>query len=203
MIPLKLESSTVTDRIRLHYIEGRPLNEEDERIRLRLDAAHSLKLADFESDKNAAAILMRKFGISQTQAYRDLLNAKNIFGNVQQATKEAIRVMITEWATIAMKMAHQAKDLKNMNKAMENIIRANNLDKDDVDIPDASKIQPPVQLLQVNFNFIDSPMFKLIDKTTQKAILLQYDLFMEQVKLSPMADFTDMWKIDESVREES
>ena len=203
MIPLKLESSTVTDRIRLHYIEGKTLNAEDEKIRLRLDAAHSLKLADFESDKNAAAILMRKFGISQTQAYRDLLNAKNIFGNVQQATKEAIRVMITEWATIAMKMAHQAKDLKNMNKAMENIIRANNLDKDDVDIPDASKIQPPVQLLQVNFNFIDSPMFKLIDKTTQKAILLQYDLFMEQVKLSPMADFTDMWKIDESAREES
>ncbi len=203
MIPLKLESSTVTDRIRLYYIEGTQLNDEDEKIRIRLDAAHSLKLADFETDKNAASILMRKFCISQRQAYRDLLNSKNIFGNVQQATKEAIRYMITEWATIAMKMAHQAKDLKNMNKAMENIIRANNLDKDDVDIPDASKIQPPVQLLQVNFNFIDSPMFKLIDKTTQKAILLQYDLFMEQVKLSPMADFTDVWKIDESAREES
>ena len=202
MIPLKLETSTVADRIRLYYIEGRPLNEEDEKIRIRLDAAHTLKLHDFETDRSTASILMKKFGISQTQAYRDLLNAKNIFGNVQQASKEAIRYMITEWATVMMKMAHQAKDLKAMHKAMENITRTNNLDKEDVDVPDASKIQPPIQLLQVNFNFIDSPMFKLIDKTTQKAILLQYDLFMEQVKLSPMADFTDVWKIDESIREE-
>ena len=203
MIPLKLESSTAIDRIRLHYLEGRPLNAEDEEMRIRLDAAHSLKLADFETDKNAVSILMKKFGVSPATAYRDLLSAKNLFGDVRQAKKEAIRYMITEWATIIMKMAYQAKDLKNMNKAMENVIRANNLDKDDVDVPDASKIQPPVQLLQVNFNFIDSPMFKLIDKTTQKAILLQYDLFMEQVKLSPMADFTDVWKIDESAREES
>jgi hypothetical protein len=97
-------------------------------------------------------------------------------------------------------MSHKTKNLKSMEKAVERITRANNLDKEDQDIPDASKIQPPVQLLQVNFNFINSPMFKLVDETTQKAMLEQYDLFMQQVKLSPMADYTDVWKIDESVR---
>ena len=87
-----------------------------------------------------------------------------------------------------------------MEKSIEKITRANNLDKEDMDLPDASKIQPPVQLLQVNFNFINSPMFKLIDSATQKAMLEQYDLFMEQVKLSPMAQYTDVWQIDDSVR---
>lgn len=200
MTTFKLESSTAQDRIRLHFIEGTALNAEDSRIKDRLETAHSLMLDDFETDKNSAAIIMRKFNVTKQQAYRDIFNAKNLFGNVRQANKEGLRYMLTQWSIIIFKMAHQAKDLKAMEKAVEKITRANNLDKEDQDIPDASKIQPPVQLLQVNFNFINSPMFKLIDDATQKAILLQYDLFMEQVKLSPMADFTDIWKIDENVR---
>jgi hypothetical protein len=97
-------------------------------------------------------------------------------------------------------MGKMNNDPKTMASALDLLIKANNLDKHDLDIPDASKIQPPVQLLSVNFSFINSPMFQLIDETAQKAMLKQYDEFMLQVKISPMADYLDVWTINDSAR---
>ncbi|MCX6305514.1 MAG: hypothetical protein NT040_11150 [Bacteroidetes bacterium] len=196
----QLPTSTAEERIRLHYISDLELGEEDLRIKDRLETAHSMMLDEFETERHIAVTLMRRFDISKTTAYKDIMTTRYIFGDLRRAHKEHTRYMMTQWATEVFKMAHKSKDLRAMEKAIERITRANNLDKEDQDVPDASKIQPPVQLLQVNFNFINSPMFKLIDDATQKAMLEQYDLFMEQVLLSPMAEYTDMWKIDESVR---
>ena len=200
MKALELKTSTAEERIRLHFLGKIELNAEDTLIKDRMETAHSMMLDNFESDKNIVSYLMTRFGISKTAAYRDLFNAKNLFGDIRRHNKEHLRYLVTEWAILVFKMSHETKDLKSMEKSIEKITRANNLDKEDMDLPDASKIQPPVQLLQVNFNFINSPMFKLIDSATQKAMLEQYDLFMEQVKLSPMAQYTDVWQIDDSVR---
>jgi hypothetical protein len=196
----KLTENTLRERIRLYYVENLQLSKEDLRIKDRLEAAHALILDEFETDKNAVAFMMKRFSISQAQAYNDITMAKNIFGDVRSSNKSGIRYMVTQWATECIKKAVSIHDLDAMAKFMDVIIKANSLDKDDADIPDMSKIQPPVQLLSVNFSFINSPWFKLIDDAAQKAILQQYDEFMTHVKISPMAEYTDIWKIDESVR---
>jgi hypothetical protein len=43
-------------------------------------------------------------------------------------------------------------------------------------------------------------MFKKVDQAMQVALLNLYDEFMLQVKLTPLAEYTDLWEIDDSVR---
>ena len=198
MKTFKISGSSLPERMRLHYIDGLELSEEDTRIKSRLEAAHALILDDHETDRNAVSLLMKRFDISQATAYVDLVMAKNLFGNIRSSTKEGLRYLVTQWAIELFQMAKATKNLKAMDKALERITRANNLDKDDQDIPDASKIQPPVQLLSLNFNFINSPRFKLIDLSAQKAMLKLYDEFMEQVTLSPLGEYSDVFKLDDS-----
>jgi hypothetical protein len=200
MNSFQLPESNAMERIRLHYTEDRELSESDMKIKDRWETAHSLLISDSENKTNSAKILSKKFGITITCAYNDIRNAQNLFGNVHTASKQAMRHMISEWCIDLHRMAKTIKNFKSVEKAIERFTKANNLDKEDQDIIDAAKIQPPVQLLSVNFNFINSPMFKLIDESAQKALLQLYDEFMAQVKLSPLADYTDMFKIDDSVR---
>jgi hypothetical protein len=200
MKTLEQSTSTAPDRIRLHYVSDLALNEEDTNIKKRYETAHALMLDEFETDKAIVSILVKRFDISVPQAYRDLLAAKNLYGGLRQQSKESMRYMVSQWAILIFKKSERTNNIKGMEKALEKITRANNLDKDDQDIPDASKIQPPVQLLQINFSFINSPFFKLIDEATKKAIFLLYDEFMSKVELSQLADYTDIWKVDETQR---
>jgi hypothetical protein len=68
-------------------------------------------------------------------------------------------------------MAKLKKDLRGMEKALERITKAYNLDKEDLSLPDPSKFQPPVQLLTINYNFINSPSFQMIDLKAQEKLL--------------------------------
>lgn len=74
------------------------------------------------------------------------------------------------------------------------------LEEREISYADAAKIQPPVQLLTMNIDYINSPRFKLIDDTAQKARLQLYDEFNAQVIISPLAEYADVWKINDSVR---
>jgi hypothetical protein len=196
----QLPENTLMERLRAFYIEGREISDFDKKIKERWEAAHSLILSS-ENDRNAAKIISKRFDITVETAYQDIRNSTNLFGDVRRASKEGLRHIVTQWATDLHRKAVASNNFKAAEKAMERITKVNNLDKEDQDIPDPSKIQPPVQLLSVNFTFINTPMFKLIDETAQKAILQLYDEFMEQVKISPLAEYTDMFKIDDSARQ--
>ena len=188
------------ERIRLHYRENYELSETDKQTMARWETAHALILSATETDRNMVNTLMKRFDISMRTAYNDIKNALILFGDLRASSKEAMRYLVTQWSLELYVMGKQTKNLNVMEKALERLTKANNLDKEDQDIPDASKIQPPVQLLSVNFNFINSPRFKLIDESAQLSILKLYDEFMLQVQSSPLAEYTDVFKIDDSVR---
>ncbi|MDP1622140.1 MAG: hypothetical protein Q8M08_07345 [Bacteroidales bacterium] len=196
----KLQENTLLERIRLHYLEDYEISKADADILARWEAAHALVLDSSDTDQNIVKILMKRFDISNVCAYNDIRNSKNFFGDVRSSNKQGIRYIVTQWAIDLFRMAKHAKDLIGMAKAMERITKANNLDIDDMNIPDVTKIQPPVQLLSLNFDFINSPRFKLIDDAAQKALLQLYEEFMAQVMISPLAEYADVWKINDSVR---
>jgi hypothetical protein len=198
----KLQESTLIERIRLHYLEDYDISKSDADILARWEAAHALVLESSDTDQNIVKIMMKRFNISNVCAYNDIRNSKNFFGDVRSSNKQGIRYIVTQWAIDLFRMAKQAKDFFGMVKALERITKANNLENDDQNIPDASKIQPPVQLLTMNFDFINSPRFKLIDDAAQKALLQLYDEFMAQVMITPLAEYADVWKINDSVRPE-
>ena len=197
----KMPDETVEQRIILYYADDYVLTKEDLLIKERIDTAHTLRHKEYSTDSLVVSTLVKRYGITSRQAYRDVAMSKRIYGHVSKEDKDELRHLINEWSFKLFEMSIKSKNLKGMEKAIERITKANILDKEDIDLPDASKIQPPVQLLSVNFNFINSPMFKKVDEAMQKALLKLYDEFMEQVKLTPLADYTDLWKIDDSVRQ--
>ena len=114
--------------------------------------------------------LMKQYGICESQAYRDIRNSRRLFGDVRTYTKEAMRYHVTQWAIELLKLAKIKKDLRGMEKALERITKAYNLDKEDLDLPDPARFQPPIQLLTINYNFINSPSFKMIDAKAQEKL---------------------------------
>jgi len=195
MIPNLITPNTSTDRIRAHYIDGAELCESDKKIKERLQTAHSLRENEMNNRSVIVSILMKRFDISQAQAYEDIRNATFLFGKVTPLDKEGLRSMMTEWSIDLLRMAKQTKNLKAYEKALERLTKVNNLDKEDAEMPDMTKIQPPIQLITVAFDFIGSKYFSKIDTTTQKKILEMYQNFMKQLKLSPLAEYSDMFQI--------
>jgi hypothetical protein len=191
MSEYKLTADTTMEKIRKYYLEGADLSPHQEKIRVRLEAAHALILDDHNTDKQAADIMSERFNIHFTQAYKDIANAKNLFGDLRKANKEGLRYMVTQWAVELFQMAKTAKDLKGMEKALERITKANNLDSEDQDIPDPSKIQPPVQLLSIDFNFINSSFFDKIDPKAQEELRKLNDAIQAIIARSPVKNYLD------------
>lgn len=188
-----LASATLLEKIRRYYLEDDVrLSDREEEIRRRWSAAFTAMVSDHENDREVVSMLCRSFKISENQAYRDIANARFLFGDIRRSTKEALRYMVTEWAKELFRMAREKKDFRAMEKAIERITRANNLDTEDADIPDPSKIQPPVQLLAISFNFIGSPFFEKCDDRTKEALLKLDTQIRSLIEKSPVKDYLDM-----------
>jgi len=165
-------SDSTFDRISQYYrSENTKLSPEDEAIRIRWSTCFMQLNDDMNTDRDVVILLMKQFGISDGQAYRDIRNCRRLFGDVRTYTKEAMRYHVTQWAIELLKLAKVKKDLRGMEKALERITKAYNLDKEDLDLPDPSRFQPPVQLLTINYNFINSPSFRMIDAKAQEKLL--------------------------------
>ena len=197
----KLENDTAMDRIRMHYLSGYELSAHDEEVKRRWHAAFTFGLEHKGSDKEVASMLIKTFNISESQAYRDIYNAINLFGDVRKSTKEGLRYIVTQWAIEVFKMAVVKKDFKGMEKALTCITKTNNLDKEDQDLPDPSKIQPPVQMLSLSINFVNSPYFKLIDDKAQKEILAVVERIQLVIDQSPVKNYLDMLMADVAAAE--
>ena len=194
-----LAADTLFDRIRQYYLSGKELSSEDDEIRKRWAAAFAFLLEDKGSDRECCIRHMRQFGVSEAQAYRDIRHAKLLFGDVRRSEKEALRYMVTQWAIELYRMAQLRKDFKGMEKALERITKANNLDKEDQDLPDPSKVQPPVQLLQLSFNFIRSEYFHLIDEKAREEILRVVAQVEELISRSTVKEYLDIYQPVEPV----
>ena len=192
-----LPDDTLFQRIRRFYLSDAELSPTDDKVRIRWSAAFSILLDLKGSDRDCANAMIKQFKISESQAYVDIANAKRLFGDVRKSEKEALRYMVTQWAIELYRMAQSKKDFRGMEKALERITKANNLDKEDQDIPDPSKVQPPIQLLQLSFNFVKSQYFHLIDQKAQDEILRVVDKVQQIIDKSTVKDYLDLYQVSE------
>lgn len=198
-----LAAESTFDKIRAYYLEDDvKLSAKEEEIRRRWSAAFAAMVNDHESDKTIVAMLVKQFGICENLGYRDLTNAKHLFGDVRKSDKEALRYMVTEWSKELFRLAREKKDFKGMEKALERITKANNLDKEDQDLPDPSKIQPPVQLLSITYNFINSPFFEQCDQKVKDGLLALDAQIKALLERSPMKDYLDLFQISDTEYEQ-
>jgi hypothetical protein len=194
---------TTLERIRSYYLKGDvELSEHDQRLRERWEAAHSMLINQNSVVREVVKMLMKVYSISDVQAYRDVYNCTRCFGPVGGMDRQALRNMVTQWAIEDYRKARVKNDFRAMDKFLERITRANNLDKEDMELPDPSKIQPPVQLLSINYSFLNTEFFKLIDPRAQKALLELNEKVMALIDASPIAEYKDMLLADETTFED-
>jgi len=85
------------------------------------------------SDVTLRDNLMLQFGISQSQAYRDISNLKIILPNIRNAGKEWIRYVVNEELKNAIKAAKDAGKLKERIMAISALAKFNRLDQEDTE----------------------------------------------------------------------
>ena len=202
----ELISPSTFERIHSFYFkEGKDaqLSPQDEIIRQRWVTAMT-QLHDLNrKEHDVVQLLMKTYGICESQAYRDIRNARNLFGEVRGYTKDAFRFHVTAWACELYAMAKTKKDFRGMEKALERITKAMNLDKEDQNLPDPSKFQPPVQLLSINYNFINTPYFKMIDQKAQEKLLLLHERILAMAEELAVTDYFNMLISENPATEET
>ena len=199
----KLASDTMLEKIKLYYLsENTPLSEHDEKVRCRWLAAYSMLINQKGVEREVVMMLMKTHDISEAQAYRDILNCTRCFGPVRGIDRQALRNMVTQWAIEYLRKAEVKNDFKALEKFLGMITKANNLDKEDMELPDPSKIQPPVQLLSINYSFLNTEYFKLIDPKAQKALLALNEKVMALIDSSPIAEYKDILLADDTPYED-
>jgi hypothetical protein len=186
-------SETTLERIRLYYLnENAELSVHDQELRERWEAAHSMLINQNSVIREVVKMLMKRYEISDVQAYRDVYNCTRCFGPVRGMDRQSLRNMVTQWAIEDYRKANAMNNFRAKDKALERITKANNLDKEDTELPDPSKIQPPVQLLTINYNFLNSEYFKLIDAKAQAALLNLHEKVVALIDASPIAEYKDI-----------
>jgi len=188
-----LGSEKTLERITQYYMSDKTkLSRRDNHIRVRWETAYSMLINQNGVELDVVRMLMKFYSISKMQAYRDVYNCTRCFGLVGGMDRQFIRHMVTQWAMESLQQAELMNDFDAIDRFLNIIIKANNLDKEDIDIPDPSKIQPPVQLLSIDYSFLKSEYFKLIDPKAQKALLNLHEQVVALIDASPIAHYKEI-----------
>ncbi|SDT15619.1 hypothetical protein SAMN05192545_2895 [Maribacter dokdonensis] len=99
-------------------------------LKTRWEAAFSL-LLNFHSREQAVKVLREQFGYNLATAYRDINKALSLFGDITKSRKEGWRYIIFEYNQKLFQMATKDRDLKEMGKCLDRMIRLADLDKEE------------------------------------------------------------------------
>lgn len=137
-----LKKDSTFDRIFAWYIDPKrySLSEKDEEIQKRWSAAWSL-LMNYHSLEQAVAVHMEEFSLSRAQAYRDLKQAVNLFGNVTKTEKEGRRYVLYEYSMKVFQLALKKGDLETAGKMIERMSKLMRLDADDTELVNPEKLE--------------------------------------------------------------
>ncbi len=130
-----LVEGTTIDRIWAWYVFGEDkirLTDTEINIKQRLNETFTL-LCNYHSPEQARPLVCQKFGISDAQYYRDVQNAKRLFGEVTKTSKDAERYILSELAMRTFQLAAKNHDTTEMNRAIANIIKIKGLDREEAE----------------------------------------------------------------------
>ncbi len=159
--------STTFDKIAAFYMDATgavKLTPKQDELRKRWESAYSIfcQWGETSEDQKDMVEMFQALHknddgeeLSRAQAYRDIRNAINLFGDVNKNTKEGIRNIINQTVFKGIQMAISTKDLDNLSRLLSVLVKNNGTDKDDPDLPDLSKIQPNLQVIKIENNFIE------------------------------------------------
>lgn len=118
---------SILDKLRGYYIEGRKLSDKQDFKRVQYEQAHNLRLLGMSKEQTVKMLFSRKIAGSMREAYRIVNCAEELYGEVNKASKEGLRHIVTENLQRIYNMAMERGDLKNANKAQETMAKINGM----------------------------------------------------------------------------
>lgn len=136
---------------------AKPLSKTLEKRLDKIDFVDNL-IRNGNSPKQVLVYLQKRFKedeISRATAYRYIADAKYVYGTINRESKDYWRGVLIDLILETRRLARRDQDYKVMASCEANLFRALGLDKEDQDLPQLDKIQPPVQIYQIQNNFIE------------------------------------------------
>jgi hypothetical protein len=94
-------------------------------------------------DTQIAAFMEDKFGISRSQAFRDIQAIGRLLGKIKKTSKEWLRYRVTQMAFYDHNLAIAEGQYTSAAILLDKIIKGNKLDQPDSDDIDWDEIKPP------------------------------------------------------------
>lgn len=120
------------------------LPDHQEDIRLRWETIHGLILKG-ESEKRIKKKVAAAFNVSESSVGRDLQAVDTVFGS-RKLPFEMRRQRAADMSLEAYRMARKDKDVKGMNASIANLIKADGLEKEPVELP-FEKMEPHIFII--------------------------------------------------------
>jgi len=115
--------TTLLDRLTTAYLKGEKedLSDEDEIVlsRWKLVQALSMQHRPCVSSADICRALVSQFGISEPTAYKDIAQAQQLFGNINQTNREFKRSVYVEWLEQLASLAEVKGDMKSAVAALK------------------------------------------------------------------------------------
>lgn len=134
------------DKIRAHYIEGKKLSEKLEYKRVQFESANSLRVQGYSKEQVVQILIETHQANSRATAYTIIRDAEDLFGDITKSNKDGLRHILTENFLAIYRKARKENDLKECNRALENVAKINGLYQEETTPIDWSKIIVPVPL---------------------------------------------------------
>lgn len=193
---------TTLDKLRAYYKSADTtspvvLSKHCQEVLKRLEAAWSL-LLDKKPQEKTVTKLMRLFEISRPQAYRDMEDCKILFGDAVKSNLAADRYLLREMAMETYALSKKAGEFKEMNKAVDNLIKITGVQKDEANIPDAEALQPSNYVLELKNNSGKELTLNL--EAIAQLPAHEYEEVMDIIQASGTTDLEMLQKIMEAAR---
>lgn len=125
------KGDTTLEKIMAHHIDPLkfPLSDKLQEIKDRWSDVLRMRL-NYYSPQQVVDELIKKYGLSQAQAYLDVRNSETLYGSVMESDKKGKMAILYEYAHKYYQRAIQAKDLKAQAKALELMKEFGGIDED-------------------------------------------------------------------------
>lgn len=135
---------SVLDKIRAHYLEGKKLSEKQEMKRKQYEQANTFRVQGYSVEQ--CVQLLQEMGAvgSVAEAYRVIRTAEELFGDVTKSNRDGLRHILSENFMRVYRKAWKENNLKEANRALENISEINGLRKDEGNPIDWNRIFIPI-----------------------------------------------------------
>jgi hypothetical protein len=197
-----LSKATTLDRIYAWYIDETSvdLSSKEHNLVHRYKEAFHLML-EGKPDHEIVEDLHRNFGMSERQGYRDLNDARKLYGDINKSSKEAERYILKQYLLEHRKLALAAKNIQEANKAVAIWAKIKGLDKADPDLPTPETFQPHTYIIQINAG--GNTVSKTINiDAIQKLDPSQFEELLDQVQQTDIDDLHLLKLLDDSRRSE-